>query len=115
MFLGVRKPRETDDVRDKQFSSTDNLRVALASAFVDPPDGYDKKRVDAFLDAAGIGMAAMESTDRPRGPLVSGAILAERAEWADLTRFSTTPRLPGATRRRRWTPSGKSCVTRFWG
>ena len=29
----------------------------------------------------------MESTDRPAGPLVSGAILAE---WADSTRFSTS-------------------------
>jgi hypothetical protein len=83
----------SDDVRGKQFSSTDNLRVALASAFVEPPDGYDKKQVDAFLDAAGIRLAAMESTDRPQGPLVSGAILAEWAEWADLTRFSTTSRL----------------------
>jgi DivIVA domain-containing protein len=93
-FLGVRKPPvRSDDVCGKQFSSTDNLRVALASAFVDPPDGYDKKQVDAFLDAAGIRLAAMESTDRPQGPLVSGAILAEWAEWADLTRFSTTPRL----------------------
>ena len=26
---------------------------------------YDKKQVDAFLDAAGIRLAAMESTDRP--------------------------------------------------
>ena len=31
----------------------------------------------------------MESTDRPAGPLVSGAILAGWAEWADSTRFST--------------------------
>jgi DivIVA domain-containing protein len=37
-FLGVRKsPVRSDDVRGKQFSSTDNLQVALASAFVDPP------------------------------------------------------------------------------
>ena len=35
----------------------------------------------------------MESTDRPDGPLVSGAILAGWVEWADSTRFSTTPRL----------------------
>ena len=52
--------------------------------------GYDKKQVDAFLDAAGIRLAAMESTDRPAGPLVSGAILAGWAEWADSTRFSTS-------------------------
>ena len=31
----------------------------------------------------------MESTDRPDGPLVTGAILAGWAEWADSTRFST--------------------------
>ena len=68
-----------DDVRGKQFSSTD-----------DGPDGYDKKQVDAFLDAAGIRLAAMESTDRPAGPLVSGAILAGWAEWADSTTFSTS-------------------------
>jgi hypothetical protein len=54
-------------------------------------DGYDKKQVAAFLDAAGIRLAAMESTDRPERPLVSGAILTEWAEWADSTRFSTTP------------------------
>jgi hypothetical protein len=46
-----------------------------------------------FLDAAGIRLAAMESTDRPQGPLVSGAILAEWAEWADSTRFETSRRL----------------------
>ena len=48
------------------------------------------KEVDAFLDAAGIRLAAMESTDRPEGPLVSGAILAGWAEWADSSRFSTS-------------------------
>ena len=81
-FLGAtRSPVRADKVRGKQFTSTD-----------DGP-GYDKKQVDAFLDAAGIRLAAMESTDRPEGPLVSGAILTEWAEWADSTRFSTTPRL----------------------
>ena len=65
-FLGARRsPVRADNVRGKQFSSTD-----------DGP-GYDKKQVDAFLDAAGIRLAAMESTDRPAGPLVSGAILAD--------------------------------------
>ena len=44
---------------------------------------YDKKQVAAFLDAAGIRLAAMESADRPTGPLVSDAILAGWAEWAD--------------------------------
>ena len=78
-FLGAtRSPVKSDNVRGTQFSSTD-----------DPHDGYDKKQVDAFLDAAGIRLAAMESTDRPDGPLVSGAILAGWAEWADSTRFST--------------------------
>jgi DivIVA domain-containing protein len=66
---------KSDDVRGKQFPSTN-----------DRP-GYAKKQVAAFLDAAGIRLAAMESTDRPSGPLVSGAILAE---WADSTRFSTS-------------------------
>ena len=32
----------------------------------------------------------MEATDRPAGPLVSGALLAEWAEWANSTRFSTS-------------------------
>jgi DivIVA domain-containing protein len=83
-FLGVRKPPvRSDEVRGKQFSSSDEQAH----------DGYDKKQVAAFLDAAGIRLAAMESTDRPQGPLVSGAILAEWAEWADSTRFSITPRL----------------------
>ena len=82
-FLGVRKPPvRAGNVPGKQFSSTDDLH-----------DGYDKKQVAAFLDAAGIRLAAMESTDRPERPLVSGAILAEWAEWVDSTRFSTAPRL----------------------
>jgi DivIVA domain-containing protein len=80
-FLGAtRSPVKSDDVHGKQFPSTDS-------------PGYDQKQVDAFLDAAGIRLAAMESTDRPERPLVSGAILAEWAEWADSTRFSTAPRL----------------------
>ena len=75
-FLGARRsPVKSDKVRGKQFPSTD-----------DGPR-YDKKQVAAFLDAAGIRLAAMESTDRPAGPLVSGAILAK---WADSTRFSTS-------------------------
>jgi DivIVA domain-containing protein len=75
-FLGARRsPVRADKVRGKQFPSTH-----------DGPR-YDKKQVAAFLDAAGIRLAAMESTDRPPGPLVSGAILAK---WADSTRFSTS-------------------------
>ena len=35
------------------------------------------------------------STDRPDRPLVSGAILAGWAEWADSTRFSTSRRREG--------------------
>ena len=78
-FLGAtRSPVKSDDVRGKQFSSTND----------DPR--YDEKQVAAFLDAAGIRLAAMESTDRPDGPLVSGAILAGWVEWADSTRFSAS-------------------------
>jgi DivIVA domain-containing protein len=72
-------PVRSDDLRGKQFST--HWR------------GYDKKQVDAFLEAAGLRLAAMESTDRPERPLVSGAILTAWAEWADSTSFSTTPRL----------------------
>jgi DivIVA domain-containing protein len=72
-------PVRSDDLRGKQFSTH--------------RPGYDKKQVAAFLDAARIRLAAMESTDRPERPLVSGAILAEWAEWADSTRFSAAPRL----------------------
>jgi DivIVA domain-containing protein len=73
-FLGASQPPvRSASVRGKEFPSTD-----------DP--GYDKKQVAAFLEAAGIRLAAIESTDRPAEPPVSGAILAE---WADSTRFST--------------------------
>ena len=55
-FLGAtRSAVRADNVRGTQFPSTN-----------DRP-GYDKKQVDAFLDAAGIRLAAMESTDRPAG------------------------------------------------
>ena len=50
--------------------------------------GYDKTQVDAFVEAAGLRLAAMESTDRPAGALVSGAILAGWAEWVESTGFS---------------------------
>jgi DivIVA domain-containing protein len=81
-FLGVRKFRvKSVEARGKQFSSAND----------DP--GYNKKQVAAFLDAGGIRLAAMESTDSPAGALVSDATFAEWAEWADSTRFSTTPRL----------------------
>ena len=50
-FLGAtRSPVKSDDVRGTQFPSGDE----------DPH--YDKTQVDAFLDAAGIRLAAMEAT-----------------------------------------------------
>jgi len=66
----------------KQFSSTDADHGV-----------YDKWQVAAFLEAAAIRVAAMESTDTPEEPLVSGAILTGWAEWADSTRFETSRRL----------------------
>jgi DivIVA domain-containing protein len=77
-FLEVGEPPvRSDDVRGKQFS-THWLW-----------EGYDKKQVDAFLEAAGLRLAAMESTDRPAGPfLISGATLVAWAEWADSATFS---------------------------
>jgi DivIVA domain-containing protein len=82
-FLGVRKPpMRSDEVRGKQFSSTDADHGV-----------YDKWQVAAFLEAAAIRLAAMESTDRPAGALVSGVMLAGWAEWADSTRFETSRRL----------------------
>jgi DivIVA domain-containing protein len=76
-FLGVREPAvRSDDLRRKQFSSAHLL-------------GYDKTEVAAFVEAAGLRLAAMESTDRPEaGALVSGAILAGWAEWVESTGFS---------------------------
>ena len=84
-FLGAtRSPVKSDDVRGKQFSTDDDDDD-------DDDDGYDKTQVAAFLDAAGIRLAAMESTDRPPGPLVSGAILAGWAEWADSNHILNQP------------------------
>jgi DivIVA domain-containing protein len=84
-FLGVRQPPvRADKVRGKQFPSTNE------------GPSYNKTQADAFLDAAGIRLAAMESTDRPDGPVASDAILTDWAEWADSARFSTTaPLLQG--------------------
>ncbi len=77
-FLGVSEPPvRADNVRGKQFPSSDEF-------------GYDKTQVDAFLDAAGIRLAAIEATDTPTGPLASDAVRADWAEWADSTTFSTT-------------------------
>ena len=73
----------SDEVRGEQFSSTDADHGV-----------YDKWQVVAFLEAAAIRLAAVEPTDRPEaGALVSGAILAGWAEWADSTRFETSRRL----------------------
>ena len=59
-FLGAtRSPVKSDDVRGKQ----------LPSGSEGPR--YDKKQVAAFLEAASIRLAAMESTDRPAGPLAT--------------------------------------------
>jgi hypothetical protein len=73
---------KSDDVRGKEFSTH--------------RPGYDKTQGAAFLDAAGIRLAATESTDRPAGPLVSGAPLAGWAEWADSTTFKTAGRYDAA-------------------
>ena len=83
-FLGVSEPPvRSDDVRGKQFSTH--------------RPGYDEKRVDAFLKVAGLRLAAMESTDRPAEPLVSGAIHAGWAEWADSTTFRKPRMVHGYT------------------
>ena len=68
-------PVRSDDIRGKKFSTHRR--------------GYDKTQIDAFLEATGIRLAAMESSDRPVGPLVDSAILARWAEWADSTTFET--------------------------
>ena len=52
--------------------------------------GYDMQEVDAFLKMAKLRLAAIRRIDP-----VSGTILTEWAEWADSTRFSTTPRKGG--------------------
>jgi hypothetical protein len=57
-----KRPVRSNEVRDKQFSSTWN----------DDHDRYNKNQVAAFLDAAGIRLAAMESTDScSRRPSIS--------------------------------------------
>ena len=98
-----------DDVRGKQLPSGD-----------DGPR-YDKKQVAAFLDAAGIRLAAMEAdvvacrrtgqTDHwlampfsPGGP--SGPTQRD---------FHPPPFGRRAMTQRRWTPCGKDFATRFLG
>ena len=86
--LRVAKPWKCR-LRLHDWDDRENPEIQFSSTNDDPR--YDKKQVAAFIDAARIRLAAMESTDRPAGPLVSGAILAdwaEWAEWADSTRFS---------------------------
>jgi hypothetical protein len=102
VYRGFRLPQWSGNVRGKQFPSTDDRPC------------YDKKQVAAFLDAAGIRLAAMESTDRPAGPLVSGAILVGWAEWADSTTFSTR-RLREGYDSGRSTSSAASFATRSSG
>jgi DivIVA domain-containing protein len=65
----------SDDLRGKQFSTRG--------------PAYDRTQVDAFVEAAGLRLAAMESTYRPGGMLVSGDSLFAWAEWADSTGFSS--------------------------
>ena len=81
------------------------------------PPGYDKKQVDAFLDAAGIRLGAMECPGQARGTdhWLAMAILAGWAKWADLTRFSTGRLREGAPAQRRWTPFGRMFATRSSG
>ena len=75
-FLGVSEPAvSSEDLRGKQFSTPQLL-------------GYDKTEVEAFVEAAGLRLAAMESTDRPAGAPVSGGALAGWAEWVESTKFS---------------------------
>jgi DivIVA domain-containing protein len=94
-FLGAtRSPVKFRRRRRRRSSSPEWQEISHGvggTQFSSPEDsrGYDMKQVDAFLDAAGIRLAAMESAGRPAGPLVSGAILAGWAEWADSTRFSS--------------------------
>ena len=64
-------PVKSDDVRGKQVPTH--------------RPGYDKKQVAAFLEAASLRLAAMESTDRPAGPVVSRALLDAWADCADTT------------------------------
>jgi hypothetical protein len=63
-FQGVNDPPvRSDEVHGKKFSLVEPGDLDT--------DAYDRKEVAAFLDAAGIRLAAMESTDSPKGPLVS--------------------------------------------
>ena len=121
-FLGVgRSPLTWSAPPGKQFTTTRGLRP-----------GYDPEQVDAFLDEAEQKLAAMESTDRPEGPLVSGTILTDGPSGPTQQIFNRRDGLSGpsgrstqqgfpppawgrATIRRRSTRSGKRFVTRFSG
>ena len=59
----------------------------------------DREMLSSLPELALQRLAAMESTDRPAGPLVSDALLVAWAEWADSTTFS----------KRSWT-SGYGCI-----
>ena len=74
-------PVKSDDVRGKQFPSTTTTlamtRSRLTRSSMRPASGWPR----------------WSRRTGQTGPLVSGAILAGWAEWADSTRFSTTRRL----------------------
>ena len=100
-FLGVSTPPvRSDDLRGKQFS-THRLW-----------EGYDKKQVDAFLEASALRLAAMEST------------AGQRDDWSVLTvwprgRGGPTRRhseksgwgMGKVARSKRWTPFGRRFAT----
>ncbi len=94
-------PVRSDDLRRKQFS---NHRP-----------GYDKNQVAAFLDAAGIRLAAMESTDRPAGPPLAVPFLSGGPN-GPTQRHSQSP-VGGSVARWpwKWTPSWTVFATRSSG
>jgi DivIVA domain-containing protein len=91
-------PVRSDEVRGKQFSTH--------------RPGYDKTQVDAFVEAAGLRLAAMESTDRPAEALVSGAIFSGGPSGSSQRHSRPAPK-PMTWRRS--TPSGKRFTTRSSG
>jgi hypothetical protein len=104
-FLGVsRSPLTWRAPPGQQFTTTRRLRP-----------GYDPELVDAFLDEAEQKLAAMQSTHRPEGPLVSGTILTDGPSGPTQQDFQPLPAGGGATRRRRSTRSGKRFATRSSG
>ncbi len=81
-FLGAtRSPVKSDDVRGKQFSSTRRRRPTMAMT---------RSRLPRSSMPPASGWPRWSRRTGQTGPLVSGAILAGWAEWADSTRFSTS-------------------------